>query len=330
MSAPLKDGARVFGALNVYAGEPLAFDEEERRLMVELATNLSRGILALRTRAERDRSAAALQALNETLERRVAARTASLEATNRELEAFTYSVAHDLRTPLRHVHGFVTLLAEEYADAFDERGRSYIGHVVRGSEQMGRLIDDLLNLSRIGRQQLVPQVVGLKRLVEDVCRQLEPDVAGRDVRWDIGELPFIECDPALIRQVFLNLLANAAKFTRPRSAARIEVGATQREGETTLYVRDNGVGFNMKYADKLFGVFQRLHRQEDFEGTGVGLVTVQRIVQKHGGRIWADAQLDRGATFYFTLPAAAFPEDAAPAQDGATKPELATTVAGGD
>jgi light-regulated signal transduction histidine kinase (bacteriophytochrome) len=193
-------------------------------------------------------------------------------------------VAHDLRTPLRHIHGFITLLNEDHGPKLDEQGQAYIAHVVRGSEQMGRLIDDLLNLSRVGRQQLVPQIVGLRRLVDEVRESLAPEAQGRDVAWEIGELPFVECDAALIRQVFHNLLTNALKFTRPRAPARIEVGAETRDGQTVLFVRDNGVGFNMKYADKLFGVFQRLHRSEDFEGTGVGLVTVQRIIHKHGGR----------------------------------------------
>jgi light-regulated signal transduction histidine kinase (bacteriophytochrome) len=245
-----------------------------------------------------------IRAFNHELEARVGERTASLAASNRELEAFTYSVAHDLRTPLRHMHGFISLLAEDYAPTFDEQGRTYLAHVVKGAEQMGHLIDDLLNLSRVGRQQLVPQVVGLGRLVAEIQEQLGSDVGERRVRWQVAnELPFVECDAALMRQVLQNLLANAVKFTGPRAEAVIEVGVRPlSNGEVTVFVRDNGVGFSMKHADKLFGVFQRLHRQEDFEGTGVGLATVQRIVQKHGGRVWAEAELDHGATFYFTLP----------------------------
>ena len=166
---------------------------------------------------------------------------------------------------------------------------------------MGRLVDDLLNLARVGRQDLRVQITGLKSLVEEVMTDLEPETAGRKIEWRIGQLPFVECDPALMKVAIVNLLSNAIKFTRPRELAVIEVDSTERDGEPVIFVRDNGVGFNMKYADKLFGVFQRLHRSEDFEGTGVGLATVQRIIHKHGGRIWAEAELDKRASFYFTL-----------------------------
>jgi signal transduction histidine kinase len=240
---------------------------------------------------------ARIQQLNRDLQTKVQ----ELASTNQDLEAFTYSVAHDLRTPLRHIHGFVSLMVEDYGAQLAGEARTYLEHISRGTANMGRLIDDLLNLSRVGRQQVVPQAVGLGKLVAEVRDQVAQEADGRAVRFRIGELPFVECDAGLMRQVFHNLLANALKFTRPRSEALIEVGVEQRRGTTVLFVRDNGVGFNMKYADKLFGVFQRLHRQEDFEGTGVGLATVQRIVRKHGGDIWAEARLDRGATFYFTL-----------------------------
>jgi len=166
---------------------------------------------------------------------------------------------------------------------------------------MGLLVDDLLNLGRIGRHEVRLQVTGLSSLVNETVADLEADCEGRQVEWKIDSLPFVECDPGLMKQVFQNLLANAVKFTRPRSRAVIEVGQKDQDGMPIVFVRDNGVGFNIKYADKLFGVFQRLHRQEDFEGTGVGLATVQRIIQKHGGRIWAEAELGKGATFYFTL-----------------------------
>jgi light-regulated signal transduction histidine kinase (bacteriophytochrome) len=166
---------------------------------------------------------------------------------------------------------------------------------------MGLLVDDLLNLARMGRRELSLQVSGLKSLVDELIKELQPECEGRQIEWQIGVLPFVECDPGLMKQVFQNLLSNALKFTRPRSQAVIEVGQKDRNGTPVLFVRDNGVGFSMKYADKLFGVFQRLHRAEDFEGTGVGLATVQRIIQKHGGRIWVEAELEKGATFYFTL-----------------------------
>jgi light-regulated signal transduction histidine kinase (bacteriophytochrome) len=170
-----------------------------------------------------------------------------------------------------------------------------------GTHRMGQLVDDLLNLGRVGRRELTLQVAGLRSIVDEVINSLKIDIADRNVEWKIGDLPYVECDTALMQQVFQNLLSNALKFTRPRSRAVIEIGQQQQDGKAVVYVRDNGVGFSMKYSDKLFGVFQRLHRTEDFEGTGVGLATVQRIVQKHGGIVWAQAELDKGATFYFTL-----------------------------
>ena len=242
--------------------------------------------------------------LNEELEQRVTQRTAQLQAANKELEAFTYSVSHDLRAPLRHISGFSKLLVEEFGSALPPDAHHYLNRIQDGTLRMGLLVDDLLNLGRVGRQELHLQVAGLRSIVEEVIRDLQPECAGRQVEWKIGTLPFVECDPGLLKQVFQNLLANALKFTKPRATPVIEVGQQDNSDPPTIYVRDNGVGFSMKYADKLFGVFQRLHRQEDFEGTGVGLATVQRIVQKHGGRIWAEGALDKGATFYMTLGAA--------------------------
>jgi len=242
-----------------------------------------------------------LRKLNEELEARVRARTADLEGTNRELEAFTYSVSHDLRAPLRHIDGFSKLLLEEHGPELSDQARHYLTRVREGAVRMGQLVDDLLNLSRVGRQELRCQIVGLNSLVEEVRRELKPDMEGRKIDWKIGPLPFVECDPALMRQVFANLLSNAVKFTRPRERAVIEIGTTTQEGQAVIFVRDNGVGFSMKYVDKLFGIFQRLHRQEDFEGTGVGLATVQRIIHKHGGQVWAEGELNKGATFYFGL-----------------------------
>ncbi len=240
----------------------------------------------------------------------LAARTAELSVTNQELgaanqelEAFTYSVSHDLRAPLRHIDGFSRLLLEEHSPKLPEEARHYLERVREGTRQMGNLVDDLLNLSRVGRQELRRQATGLASLVEEARRELTGELEGREVEWRISPLPFADCDPTLMKQVFTNLLSNAVKFTRPRKPAVIEVGGHTANGAPAIFVRDNGVGFSMKYADKLFGVFQRLHRPEDFEGTGVGLATVQRIIQKHGGRVWAEAELDKGATFYFTLQA---------------------------
>jgi PAS domain S-box-containing protein len=239
--------------------------------------------------------------LNAELENRVIQRTAQLEAANKELEAFTYSVSHDLRAPLRHISGFSKILTEEFGSALPSEARRHLQRIEDGTHRMGQLVDDLLNLARVGRRDLSLQVAGFRSLVDEVIEELGPEIGERNVQWKIGDLPYADCDAALIKQVFQNLLWNAIKFTRPRERAIIEIGQEQRDGYEAVYVRDNGVGFSMKYRDKLFGVFQRLHRAEDFEGTGVGLATVQRIIQKHGGKIWAEAELDHGATFYFTL-----------------------------
>jgi PAS domain S-box-containing protein len=239
--------------------------------------------------------------LNDELEHRVIERTSQLEAANKELEAFTYSVSHDLRAPLRHIAGFSKMLAEESGVSLQPEAQHYLQRIQDGTRRMGTLVDDLLNLARIGRHELRVQVTGLDSIVRDVIADLAPDLEVRKIEWKIGKLPYVEGDPALLKVVFQNLLSNAVKYTQPRADAIIEVFADQVDGGQVVCVRDNGVGFNMNYADKLFGVFQRLHRAEDFEGTGVGLATVQRIVQKHGGRIWAQAELDKGAAFYVSL-----------------------------
>ncbi len=238
-----------------------------------------------------------LQALNRELQQT----TVDLTAANKELEAFTYSVSHDLRAPLRHLDGFSKLLVDDHRAGLSPDAQEYVATIRDSAIHMGMLIDDLLNLARVGRKQLDMQVAGLNSLVEEVKRDLNHANPDRDIEWKVETLPFVECDPALMKQVFVNLLANAVKFTRPRNPAVIEVGVTSQDGARAVFVRDNGVGFSMKYANKLFGVFQRLHRSEDFEGTGVGLATVQRIIHKHRGRVWAEAALDKGATFYFTV-----------------------------
>jgi light-regulated signal transduction histidine kinase (bacteriophytochrome) len=226
---------------------------------------------------------------------------AELAASIKELEAFTYSVSHDLRAPLRHISGFSRILMDDFGTTLPPEAQHHLQRIDDGTRRMGLLVDDLLNLARIGRRDLSLQVTGLGSVVEECIHDLTTECQGREIEWKIGPLPYVECDPGLMKQVFQNLLSNAVKFTRPRPRAVIEIGQKEENGSPVLFVRDNGVGFSMKYADKLFGVFQRLHRVEDFEGTGVGLATVQRIIQKHGGRIWAEAELDRGATFYFTI-----------------------------
>ena len=228
---------------------------------------------------------------------------AELAASVQELEAFTYSVSHDLRAPLRHISAFSKMLTEEYGANLPPEAQHLVRRIQEGTRRMGMLVDDLLNLARVGRRDLSLQATDLQSIAEEVIAELSPDYKQRQIEWKIGDLPFLECDPGLIKQVFQNLISNSVKFTGPREKAVIEIGVRDQQGTPAIFVGDNGVGFRMKYADKLFGVFQRLHRMEDFEGTGVGLATVQRIVQKHGGRIWAEAELDKGATFYFTLAA---------------------------
>ncbi len=236
------------------------------------------------------------------LQRNELARTnAELVTVNRELESFSYSVSHDLRAPLRHIDGFARILKDEHASALSEDGVRYLDRVLQAATHMGRLVDDLLNLARIGRKEMSRQMVKLDDLVRESMADLPPEIVERQIEWRIEPLGEISCDPGLLKLVLVNLLSNAAKFTKTRQLAVIEVGTRQTGGVPVFFVRDNGVGFDPKYADKLFGVFQRLHRQEDFAGTGIGLVTVQRIIHRHGGQVWAESEPDRGATFFFSL-----------------------------
>jgi PAS domain S-box-containing protein len=251
--------------------------------------------------SERKRTEEQILRLNAELEHRVQIRTAELTSANQELEAFTYSVAHDLRAPLRHIDAFTRILQEDFAGSFPPEAAQLLETIRRGSENMSRLVNDLLNLAHVGRQEMKKERTALKLLVEEVIAEMQRETEGRNIEWRVADLPAVEGDPGLLKQVFANLLSNAVKYTRPRQQAVIEIGLRVMNDESVIYVRDNGVGFNMKYADKLFGVFQRLHRAEEFEGTGVGLAIVERVVKRHGGHIWAESELDKGATFYFTL-----------------------------
>ena len=241
--------------------------------------------------------------LNRDLERRVEQRTAALVTANRELESFSYSVSHDLRAPLRHIDGYVQLLGANGASTLSPEARRYLNVITDASRQMGDLIDDLLEFSRMGQAEMRESSVDLDTLLREAIGQLEIATQGRNIAWQVpSRLPRVIGDAAMFKQVFANLLGNAVKYTGPRAAALIEIGAAGEEaGRVILFVRDNGVGFDMQYVDKLFGVFQRLHRADEFEGTGIGLASVRRIIERHGGRVWAEGKPGEGATFYFTL-----------------------------
>lgn len=259
-------------------------------------------LMVARDITDRKSAEEALRQLNLELDQRVLERTAQLEAANKELEAFAYSVSHDLRAPLRHIDGFLELLEKGTGKALDKQGRHYMETISEAAKKMGRLIDDLLSFSRMGRHALSFKSVDLKNLVLGIIHDFEPDTADRTIDWHIGDLHIVSGDATMLRMAFSNLISNALKFTRTRQKARIEISALSgQDPDTVIYVRDNGVGFDMSYADKLFGVFQRLHRTDEFEGTGIGLANVRRIINRHGGRTWAESDVDKGATFYFSL-----------------------------
>lgn len=251
---------------------------------------------------EQKRLRTELITLNKELEAKVEQRTAALEASNTELEAFSYSVSHDLRAPLRHISGYVDLLNNRFGEALPEKAGHYLEEITDSAHQMGALIDDLLQFSRTGRHEMQQTEIDMNALVQEALEKLKVNAEDRDISWTIADLPNVFGDPALLRQVWLNLLDNAIKYTRYTDQARIEVGCTGEAGSREFFVRDNGVGFDMKYSHKLFGVFQRLHSPAEYEGTGIGLANVQRIIHKHGGRVRAEARPDEGATFYFSLP----------------------------
>lgn len=241
-----------------------------------------------------------IKTLNQDLEERAIA----LESANKELESFCYSVSHDLRAPLRHIDGFMEMLQKRSASSLDERSNHYMATILDAAKRMGLLIDDLLAFSHTGRQALLKIQIDLNAKVEGIIRAFEQETARRTIEWSIHDLPTVYADNTLMYAVLENLIGNAIKFTRTREVAKVEICSYERDEETVIFVRDNGVGFDMNYVDKLFGVFQRLHKSEDFEGTGIGLANVHRIISRHGGRVWAEGELDKGATFYFTLPRA--------------------------
>jgi signal transduction histidine kinase len=250
--------------------------------------------------AERTQQAKEIRNLNAELGNR----TTELEATNKELEAFAYSVSHDLRAPIRHVVGYAELLQRNAASALDETSHRYMMTILESAKRMGTLIDDLLAFSRIGRAETRATAVNLDLLVKEALGEVQQDTNGRNIAWQVSALPDLYGDRPMLRLALVNLISNAVKFTRTRPRAQIEIGCLEKnEEEVVVFIRDNGVGFDMKYVDKLFGVFRRLHSTQAFEGTGIGLATVQRIIHRHGGRVWAEGLVDRGATFFLAFPA---------------------------
>lgn len=272
--------------------------ELEERVAARTAELLESNRALEKEIAERKHAEEEIRLLNHDLEQRAL----QLEAANHDLEAFSYSVSHDLRSPLRHIIGFAEVLEEDEAPRLSEEGKQHLERIRKAGFKMSSLIDDLLHFARYSRVELNATDVDMNKLVAEVLDDLEPDLKGRTVHWKIDQFPPVSADPGLLRQVVVNLISNALKYSSKRAISKIEIGCKQAPRETLFWVRDNGVGFDQTYAKKLFVVFERLHNQEQFEGAGVGLATVRKIVSRHGGRTWAEGKVDQGATFYFTLP----------------------------
>jgi PAS domain S-box-containing protein len=293
---PLVTKQGLIGALHIGWEAAKAITPVEQEIASEMADHIAVAMEQARLRLKSMRRAG-------ELEERVQDRTTQLEAANKELESFSYSVAHDLRAPLRHINGFASLLRTSAGLSLSNKSRHYLEEVTAAATQMGRLIDDLLQFSRTGREEMRQERIELSKLVDDSIHQLQPEINGRHILWQQNPLPAVRADPNLVRQVLINLFSNAIKYTRPRDPARIEIGcASENDHEAVIFVRDNGVGFDMEYSNKLFGVFQRLHADDEFEGTGIGLANVRRIIARHGGRTWAEGKVNQGATFYFSFP----------------------------
>ncbi|MBK9265798.1 MAG: PAS domain-containing protein [Polyangiaceae bacterium] len=302
---PMVARDRVLGAISlVFAESGRRYDKRYLVMAEELGRRAAQAVDNAMLYRDAQDAAAQVRALNEDLENRVEVRTAQLQEANRELESFSHAVSHDLRAPIRHIGGFADMLMRKAGPELNEAGQRYVRIIQDAAKLAGKLIDDLLAFSKMSRTELRASKVSVERLVADAQHELSPDIEGRTIEWQVAPLPEVSGDPAMLRLVVRNLLSNALKYTRQREDARIEIGCTEEGSDYHFYVRDNGVGFDMRYAHKLFGVFQRLHSAEEFEGNGIGLALVQRVVYRHGGRCWAEGELDRGATFHFTLPVA--------------------------